>query len=460
MNSKKRYVQVGVGDRSYLYSQALVETYRDTHELVAICDINPGRLKLRADWARQRGVEITTYHSDDFDRMIAETHPDTVIVTTKDCTHDDYICRAMELGCDVITEKPMTTDEMKCRRILETRKATGRNVRVTFNYRYSPPRTQVKDLLMSGVIGNIVSVDFHWLLNTHHGADYFRRWHRNKANTGGLQVHKSTHHFDLVNWWLSSVPERVYASGSRDFYRPETAERYGLMNRSDRCLTCADAARCPFYEDLRCHPNLMSLYVENEAYDGYHRDQCVFSDQINIEDSLHAVVDYRSGAKLSYSLHAFMPWEGYTVAFNGTRGRLEHTCQETVYMSGDGSVPGRVVPEGTSIRIFPQFQDGYSVPIWPSEGGHGGGDPVLLRDVFSTERQPDRYLRAADERAGAWSILTGISANRSMEWGRPVRVDELVPDLALPDYPAMPTADEPIDPLPMKSSSAQLQTLD
>lgn len=204
----------------------------------------------------------------------------------------------------------------------------------------------------------------------------------------------------------------------------------------------------------------MSLYVENESFDGYHRDQCVFSDQIDIEDNLHVLVDYRSGAKLSYSLHAFMPWEGYTVAFNGTRGRLEHTCQETVYMSGDGSVPGRMVPEGTSIRIYPQFQEGYSVPIWPSEGGHGGGDPVLLRDVFSTERQPDPYLRAADERAGAWSILTGISANRSMEWGRPVRVDELVPDLALPDYPAMPTPDQPIDPLPMKSSSAQLQTLD
>ena len=52
---------------------------------------------------------------------------------------------------------------------------------------------------MSGVIGNVVSVDFHWLLDTRHGADYFRRWHRNKRNSGGLLVHKATHHFDLVN---------------------------------------------------------------------------------------------------------------------------------------------------------------------------------------------------------------------------------------------------------------------
>jgi predicted dehydrogenase len=77
---------------------------------------------------------------------------------------------------------------------------------VTFNYRYSPFRSQVKELLMSGEIGDVLSVDFHWLLNTVHGADYFRRWHSNKAISGGLMVHKATHHFDLVNWWLSDMP--------------------------------------------------------------------------------------------------------------------------------------------------------------------------------------------------------------------------------------------------------------
>ena len=66
---------------------------------------------------------------------------------------------------------------------------------------------------MSGVIGDVLSVDFHWMLDTHHGADYFRRWHRNKQNSGGLMVHKATHHFDLVNWWLSSVPERGLCHG-------------------------------------------------------------------------------------------------------------------------------------------------------------------------------------------------------------------------------------------------------
>ncbi|MCA9896490.1 MAG: Gfo/Idh/MocA family oxidoreductase, partial [Anaerolineae bacterium] len=194
--------------------------------------------------------------------------------------------------CDVITEKPMTTDAVKARRILDTQARTGRKVTVTFNYRYSPPRTQIKDLLMSGVIGEVTSVDFHWLLDTHHGADYFRRWHRNKENSGGLMVHKATHHFDLVNWWLSDVPRRVYADGARYFYRPETGDRYGLTARTDRCHTCPEANRCPFALKMADIPSLKALYLDSEQYDGYFRDRCVFSPEMNIEDNMNVVVDY------------------------------------------------------------------------------------------------------------------------------------------------------------------------
>ena len=453
MVTKKRYAQVGVGGRARLYMEALVERFADRCELVGCCDNNEGRLRLWAEWARARGIEVPVYKSDAFDRMIAETQPDIVIVTSKDSTHDQYICRAMELGCDVITEKPMTTDEHKCQRIVDTQKKTGRTCRVTFNYRYSPPRTQVKDLLMSGVIGNVVAVDFHWLLDTRHGADYFRRWHRNKCNSGGLLVHKATHHFDLVNWWLSTIPEQVYAIGTRNFYRPETAERYGLVNRAERCLDCPAAERCPFHLNLREYPALKMLYLDNEVHDGYFRDRCVFGADIDIEDTMHLTVNYRGGAMMSYSLHSFMPWEGYVVTFNGTRGRIEHIAQESVYISGDGSVPGEMVPQGTRIRIYPHFQPAYEVEVWRAEGGHGGADPIMVNDLFETHPPEDKYQRAADHRAGAWSILTGVAANRSIENGRAVRLDELVRGLAVPDYPPMPAPADPLDPGSVESAA-------
>jgi hypothetical protein len=197
--------------------------------------------------------------------------------------------------------------------------------------------------------------------------------------------------------------------------------------------------------DLRAFPTLKSMYLENERYDGYYRDRCVFSSEIDIEDTMDVAVIYRNGARMSYSLHAFMPWEGYVVTFNGSKGRLEHVCMESVYFSGDGTVPGELQPEGTKIKVFPHFQSGHEVDFGHSKGGHGGADPVMLADLFALESIPDKYLRAADERAGAWSILTGVAANRSIERGLPVQVDELVPGLEEPDYPPMPSPQEPLD---------------
>ncbi len=242
--------------KTRLFTAAILGQMADVCELAGICDSNPGRLDLANKWiAGQKKTKAVPQYSDgEFDRMIKEQNPDVVIVTTQDSFHDKYIVRAMELGCDVITEKPMTIDEKKCRRIVEAVKRTGRKVRVTFNYRYSPPRSQVKEILMSGVIGRIISVDFQWLLDTSHGADYFRRWHREKKNSGGLMVHKATHHFDLVNWWLSANPVEVFGMGARRFYgdRSGLAAKLRLSGHAERCLNCKyNNGFCKFAINLR-----------------------------------------------------------------------------------------------------------------------------------------------------------------------------------------------------------------
>ena len=448
---RKRYALVGVGSRSSMYREAVLRTYAAQCEMVGFCDNNAGRLKQAQDRARSMAqVEVPLYDAKDFDRMIREQKPEVVIVTTKDSTHDHYIIRAMELGCDVMTEKPMTTDEKKCQAILKAQRKTGRNCIVTFNYRYSPHRTQVKDLLMSGVIGDVYSVDFHWLLDTVHGADYFRRWHSNKANSGGLMVHKATHHFDLVNWWLSASPVTVQAKGQREFYTPQMAKRLGLQSHHERCHTCPEKNKCTFALDMAANANLRRLYLDQEKYDGYFRDRCVFRPDIDIEDTMNVIVKYDTGVTLSYSLNAFNAWEGYHIAFNGTKGRIEHGIQEKVSVSGDGSVPGAIKPGGTHIRVYPMRAPAYEVPLWSEgEGGHGGGDKVMLDDLFLPERKGDKYLRAADQRGGAYSILTGIAANHAMRTGKTVEIADLVRDIGRPDYPKMPTHSEPV-PMPPK----------
>ncbi len=431
---KKRYAQVGIGGRSAMYTKAICQRYADRAELVALCDVNLKRVALRneqvAEWT---GKAVSAWPAEEFYRMIAETRPDVVVVTSRDDTHSDYICRAMELGCDVITEKPMTIDEERCRAILETKARTGRDLRVTFNYRYAPPRAQVKQLLLDGAVGRATHVHFSWLLDTRHGADYFRRWHRYRRFSGSLLVHKATHHFDLVNWWLDDVPETVFATGALAYYRPETAERLGLSRRGERCLECPAAEACPFYLDLRSTGSLRRMYLECEDADGYYRDRCVFSEDIDIWDTMSLVVRYKSGASMSYSLHAYSPYEGYQIAFNGPLGRLEHTACENSYISGDDEVPGELRPGKVSITRIPAFSAPQEIPVNTGAGGHGGGDSRLLDDVFLGGEVADPLHCRAGARAGALSILVGVAARKSIDTGRPVRIEDLLGGAPLPE---------------------------
>ena len=448
---RKRIAHVGTGSRARWYRAAIVGSHAPYAEYVGLCDSNPGRLKLfQAAVQEATGDQVPIFDAADFDQMIAETRPDTVLVTTVDSTHAQYIVRAMELGCDVITEKPMTTDGAMCQDIIDTQKRTGKHCTVAFNYRYSPFRTQVKDLLMSGIIGEVLSVDFHWMLNTHHGADYFRRWHSQKAFSGGLMVHKATHHFDLVNWWLSAIPVMVYANGKREFYTPSMVKRFGLTGLHERCRTCPEKDRCGFELDLEKRQSLKELYLDNEHFDGYFRDRCVFREGIDIEDTMNVVVKYDNSATMSYSLNAFNSWEGYYIVFNGTKGRIEHKVEEKLYINdGSGVSQGEVEHGKAFTKVMPIRGAAREVEMWSGEGGHGGGDTLLMDDLFLPEKQDDKYLRASDQRGGAYSILTGVAANRSMATGAPVRVADLVKGVGYPDYPAMPDHDDLL-PMPGK----------
>ncbi|MHC4562494.1 MAG: Gfo/Idh/MocA family protein, partial [Planctomycetota bacterium] len=357
MSKKIRYAHVGLGGRSRMYLEAIAGEYSEYAEMVGICDSNPGRAEYyNSDLEKAGHSKVPAYSAEQFDQMIAETKPDKVIVTTgPDATHSDYIVRAMELGCDVITEKPMTTDEQRCQKILKTRAATGRDLQVTFNYRYSPHRCVVKELIMDGRIGEVYSVDFTWPLDTDHGADYFRRWHRQRGNSGSLLVHKATHHFDLVNWWIDDVPEEVFAHGSRKFYTPQTADEMGLTNRAERCLNCPEKGTCKFVLDMAASEGLKKLYLDHEHHDGYFRDRCVFSEEIDIWDTMSLSVRYSRGALMNYTLMAYAPWEGYYLSFTGSKGRIEHNSSQFGYVSGRDEEHGKVMDEGTTIILQPHF---------------------------------------------------------------------------------------------------------
>lgn len=423
---KKKYVIVGSGGRSRMFYDALTKTYKDTTKLVALCDTNQTRMDFSNAAIEEMGGKATkTYKAQDFEKMIKKEKPDTVIVTTIDRMHHHYIIRAMELGCDAISEKPMTTDETKCQEILDAIEKTGKELRVTFNYRYSPVATKVRELIMDGEIGKVTSIHFEWLLNTSHGADYYRRWHRDKRNSGGLMVHKSTHHFDLVNFWIASTPSIVFGMGDLKFYGKANAEARGVTKFYSRATNEENAKGDPFALDMSDNDNLKGLYLNAEHEDGYIRDQSVFGDGISIEDTMGVMVRYKNDAIMTYSLNSYLPREGFNVAINGDKGRIQVEVSENVYVNAAGDPENEGASEGKSIILQKLFEKPQEIEIPEGVGGHGGGDVVMLEDIFGTPPE-DKFKRAASHVDGAMSILTGIAANKSFKTGLPVNVDELV----------------------------------
>ncbi|HEY3595581.1 MAG TPA: Gfo/Idh/MocA family oxidoreductase [Polyangiaceae bacterium] len=405
-SKRRRYAIVGTGHRgSGMWGEGVSKRYSDVLEFVGLCDVNPKR----ALAARQRiGVSCPTFSS--FDEMCDKTKPELLTVTTVDGFHSEYIVKALDRGIDVLTEKPMTIDERQCQAVLDAEKRNNRKITVAFNYRYAPKHQKIKEVLLSGAIGKIVSVDFHWYLDTDHGADYFRRWHRLRNRSGTLFVHKATHHFDLVNWWLAADPVEVTAAASLRVYG-----KNGPF-RASHCRACSHTQACSFYSDITKDPEKMLLYASCESVDGYHRDGCVYSEDIDIYDTMSALIQYSNGVTMSYSVNAFLPYEGYSISFNGERGRLDVRDYERQ--------PWAVERE-TDIYLTKSFGKRERIDVPMPAGDHGGGDD-RLRDVLFHNMSVPEYMRLPDSRAGAMSCLTGIAARKSVELGRTIKVPDLV----------------------------------
>ena len=404
--AKKRIAMVGTGDRGLtMWGKPVLEEFGDIVEFVGLCDINQGRAETGRKFL---GVNCPVYT--DFDKMMQETKPEQLIVTTVDGFHHQYIIKGLEYGSGIITEKPLTIDESKCQAILDAEQKAGKKIKVTFNYRYSPHRQKIYEILRSDKIGKITSVDFHWYLDIHHGADYFRRWHRLRKNSGSLLVHKATHHFDLLNWWVNSEPEEVFAFGKLDVYGKNHSYR------STNCRPCNYKDQCKFYFDITKNSHYMNLYAANEKYDGYLRDGCVWREDIDIFDQMAVQIKYANKVQVSYSLTAFSPYEGYRISFNGTKGRLDAWIKEMQPWQE---------PAIDEIQVTTSFDKREIIQVSNNEGGHGGGDARLRKQIFNPDGT-DQWRQAAGSRDGAMACLIGIAARNSIDNGKPIMIDQLV----------------------------------
>ncbi|MFD2115561.1 Gfo/Idh/MocA family oxidoreductase [Paenibacillus yanchengensis] len=396
----KKYVLVGAGSRAlFMFAKPMAKDWNHIVDFCGVFDTNLVRANLLSKECG--GIPVFT----DFHDMLAKTRPDTVIVASTDDTHHYYIIEALHAGCDVVSEKPMTIDEEKTRQIYAAEQASGKQVTVTFNLRFAPYFSTVKQLLQDGIIGDIYHMNMEWFLDRDHGADYFRRWHAELGKSGGLLVHKSTHHFDILTWWANSAPKQLQAFGKRRVYGDHG------QPKGERCMTCDYTADCAFYKDITKDDFMNQYYVGAEAEDGYYRDRCLFDERIDIYDTMSVNLEYANGILLNYSLVAYSPYEGFRATINGSKGRLELS---NIYRSAD-------MKEADQNTIVLYKEDGSKeiMEVVSEAGGHGGGDAKLLQAIFEGGVS-DPLGQQANSSAGAESLMIGVTANRSIAEGNPL----------------------------------------
>jgi len=396
----KKVVIVGCGLRLLAFAKALKTTYSQTHRLAALMDIDPGKMRGFARW-----MELDVPQYTDFDKMCAEIRPDLVIIGTVDVFHADYICRALDKKIGVISEKPLCVNRQQC---LEIRAACRRNPEVfavtSHNSRYRPVAQTLKKLLDAGTVGKVLSLEYHEMLDKVHGKSYFRRWNSRRKFSNGLELHKSSHHFDKMNFLLNTRAAEVSASGALLAYGANAPHKFEGVH----CHDCPHKDACPDF-----------FAYEKKLFDSdmYTPDMCIWSKEIDIEDTFSASIVFENGVRASYSLCAYADYEGEIINVQGTAGRLE--ARQLTYKSQAADVHNMTSVPEESIRLF-RFgrKEPEEMPIERGEGAHGGADAKIFSELFSVP--PAATLPTIED--GIQAVLTGDALVRSIQEKRTVRV--------------------------------------
>jgi len=437
---KTRYAICGLSARAIYHfvlpllgKSNTAEDFSGETEIVGILDLDRERVE---EFCQKFALTIPWFSPEDgAEMMIRHTKPDVLIVAGPDYSHCEHILAGLEQDLRVISEKPVVINCQQMRQVMKAEKKSQGSLQVTHNYRYADTSRRIKRLLLQGRVGRITNVEFVYNLDTRHGASYFYRWNRVRANSGGLSVHKSVHHMDFINWLVGSSPESVFAYGALNYYGPHGAHR--PRDPDGETLTLIETRqRCPYFQqhygsdgvspDKPVTPGWDQLKLPYKAQ--YAKDRYIYDEEIDIEDTYSAVIRYRSGVSMSYSCNFSTPWEGYTLAINGTKGRLEASHHSNPDPTGLTPAPA----EEDRIVLMPLFGGREEIRVPLAEGGHGGADPLIRRDLFLSPSAESLELRLpCNSYDGALAVAAGEAIWRSAKDGRPYTMVELLGDCYL-----------------------------
>ncbi len=336
---------------------------------------------------------------------------DAIIITTPDDLHYGPCMAALRQGYDILLEKPISPSEEECREILALTRETGQIVAVCHVLRYAPYFVKLRELMLSGAIGRVMSLQhFEPIQHVHMAHSYVRgNWHDSVA-TAPIILAKSSHDLDMLRWLVDRPSRRIQAFGDLSWFHSGNAP----AGSTARCMDgCAVETECP-YSALRIyHRDRSWLYVFDLPDDEAEREaailenlrttnygRCVYRMENDQPDHYIANIDFEGGVTASFSMEAFTPWGGRRTRVMGSMGYIEGDMSEmAIYDFRSGS---REVIE-TRVLDVDQY----------SGSGHGGGDWRLMANWVEAVAKQDASLLSSSLEASVESHVMAFAAERS-----------------------------------------------
>ena len=404
---------IGAGSRGRTYAR-YAEKFPKSMKVVGVADLNPNR---RSAMAKKHGIPKENQFAHFNDALSRPKLADAVVISTPDNLHYEPCMKALALGYHVLLEKPVAPTEKECRDILKQARKYDRIVAVCHVLRYAPYFVALKQVLDSGAIGDIVSIQHMEPIQYAHMAHSYVRGNWPLADkTTPIILAKSCHDLDILRWLIGKPCQTIAAEGSLHLFRPENMPK----GATERCTDgCPHEATCPYsaidiYERRKRHLGVFDLPRKDPALireklktTPYGR--CVFRCNNDQCDHYVAIMKFEGDITASFTMDAFTPWGGRRTRIMGTKGFIEGDMKTFTFYdfrSGHKSVWDQKVSEVAEYK----------------GSGHGGGDHLLARDFVRAVSAGDEKLLSSTIDVSIESHVMGFMAEKSRKSMKKVKI--------------------------------------
>jgi hypothetical protein len=409
-------ITLGAGGRGNVYGNFALK-FPDQLDIVGVAEPIP----IRNERYAQKHAIPDSNRFDTWERVFERPKfADAVIITTPDALHYGPCMKALEMGYDVLLEKPIAPTEKECRNILAMTKKTGRIVAVCHVLRYAPYFVKMKELIAAGAVGEIISVQhLEPIEHLHMAHSYVRgNWHNSKETTP-IILAKSCHDLDIIKWVIDKPCKEIVAFGDLKWFHKGNAPE----GSTERCTDgCKVERECPYsairsYYEKRQRTYVFDLPEDKDKHGDYIMNQlkttnygrCVYRMDNDQPDHYITSMRFADNVTVSFSMEAFTSYHGRRTRIMGSMGDMVGDMQELVVTDFRNGKKVKLVPKAEDVENY-------------KNSGHGGGDWLLARDFVQAVAQQNPALLTSTIDNSIESHIMGFMAEESRKRNKIMQV--------------------------------------